>query len=289
MSASEEVTDRRAGRARLGGVRRGPRRARAGAPAELRRGRAAPLALRGEGAPPARLGGAAWTSATGWRPRSSGCASRSSGRRERARLAGARVERRAARRHVRAPRSGARGRARSAACPRSRAAPGSSQSSRSRPASAVGVAQGHAALGAHQLRQAAQSRRPAPARPAAIASIARVGRELVVARGHQHRPRAGEQLGHRARGSPGRRTPPVRHRLAASARRSGLCRPLARHPQRHAGLRRGADGHVHALLLGEPGRHQRVAPRVRRARPCRERARRGGSGGSTSRRSAGRP
>ena len=42
----------------LGGVRRGPGRVRARAPAHLRGGRAAPLALGREGARPARLGGA---------------------------------------------------------------------------------------------------------------------------------------------------------------------------------------------------------------------------------------
>ena len=75
ISASEEMTVAEIARDHLGGVRRGPGRVRAGAPAELRGGRAAALAVGGEGARAARLGGAGSICARESRTPSNGCAS----------------------------------------------------------------------------------------------------------------------------------------------------------------------------------------------------------------------
>ena len=57
ISASEEMTVARDRASDLAGVRRGPGRARVRAPADLRGGRAAPLAVGREGTPAARMGG----------------------------------------------------------------------------------------------------------------------------------------------------------------------------------------------------------------------------------------
>ena len=96
ISASRELTVARDRADRLGGLRRGPGRVRARAPADVRGRRAAPLAVGREGPRAARLGGADRRRGRHRRDRRAGCASCARDARERPRVEGARRRRRAA-------------------------------------------------------------------------------------------------------------------------------------------------------------------------------------------------
>ena len=153
-----------------------------------------------------------------------------------------------------------------------RASPSDSRASRVGPQGseashdAARVAERYAAVGAEHLGQSTH-RRGHHGHPLCHRLQGRVGRELVVARGHEHRSGTAEQsanalgvhLAEELDLAPG----------AGSQRlEPGAIGPVTGHAQRYAGPGGGIDRHVDALLRREPRRHQRVValarPRVLR-------------------------